>query len=92
MVWIKITKKTPTISKPGTRPAARFVMVGNSLRSDIAPVLELGGWGIHVPYHTTWAHEAAVELDPEQPRLRRVTEAAALPQALEELAAEAASR
>ena len=33
-------------------------MVGNSLRSDIAPVLELGGWGVHVPYHVTWAHEA----------------------------------
>ena len=37
---------------------AQFLMVGNSLRSDIAPVLELGGWGVHVPYHVTWAHEA----------------------------------
>ncbi len=37
---------------------SRFLMVGNSLRSDIAPVLELGGWGVHVPYHVTWAHEA----------------------------------
>ncbi|MGI9579478.1 MAG: HAD family hydrolase [Microthrixaceae bacterium] len=34
-----------------------FVMVGNSLRSDILPVVELGGRGIHVPYHTTWALE-----------------------------------
>ena len=31
-----------------------FVMVGNSLRSDIAPVLDLGGWGVHVPYPLTW--------------------------------------
>lgn len=34
-----------------------LVMVGNSLKSDILPVLELGGYGIHVPFHTTWIHE-----------------------------------
>lgn len=38
---------------------AEFLMVGNSLRSDIAPVIALGGWGIHVPYHVTWVHERA---------------------------------
>ncbi len=32
-------------------------MVGNSLRSDILPVVELGGYAIHIPYHITWAHE-----------------------------------
>lgn len=40
-----------------------FVMVGNSLRSDIAPVVELGGWGVYVPYHTTWAHETLPEFN-----------------------------
>lgn len=34
-----------------------FVMVGNSLKSDILPVLELGGTAFHIPYHVTWAHE-----------------------------------
>lgn len=34
-----------------------FLMVGNSMKSDILPVLEIGGSGIHVPFHTTWAHE-----------------------------------
>lgn len=34
-----------------------FVMIGNSLKSDILPVLTVGGFGIHVPYHTTWIHE-----------------------------------
>ena len=34
-------------------------MIGNSVRSDIAPVLELGGAGVHVPYHVTWALEHA---------------------------------
>lgn len=35
----------------------RFLMVGNSPRSDILPVLELGAHAVQVPYHVTWAHE-----------------------------------
>lgn len=42
--------------------AESFLMAGNSLRSDVLPVLQLGGWAVHVPYHTTWSHEHA-ELD-----------------------------
>ncbi|WP_255323033.1 HAD family hydrolase [Lysobacter sp. K5869] len=72
-------------------PAAQFAMIGNSLRSDIAPVLELGGWGIHVPYHTTWAHENEAEVAADAPRLRRVERAADLPQAVRELARAAAA-
>jgi putative hydrolase of the HAD superfamily len=34
-----------------------FVMVGNSLRSDIVPVVELGARAVHIPYHVTWHHE-----------------------------------
>lgn len=34
-----------------------FLMIGNSLKSDVLPVLSIGGHAIHVPYHTTWAHE-----------------------------------
>lgn len=37
--------------------ANELVMIGNSLKSDVIPVLELGGYGIHVPFHTTWIHE-----------------------------------
>lgn len=36
---------------------SEFLMLGNSLKSDILPVLELGGHGIHIPFHITWAHE-----------------------------------
>jgi putative hydrolase of the HAD superfamily len=39
--------------------AERFLMVGNSLKSDILPVLSLGGAGVHIPYHLTWALEQA---------------------------------
>jgi len=34
-----------------------FVMIGNSMKSDVLPVEEVGGYGIHVPFHTTWQHE-----------------------------------
>ncbi len=37
--------------------APRFAMVGNSVTSDVLPVLRIGGAGVHVPYHVTWAHE-----------------------------------
>ncbi|PNS08437.1 HAD family hydrolase [Solilutibacter silvestris] len=69
----------------GVRPE-EFVMVGNSLRSDIAPVLELGGAGIHIPYHVTWAHEAEHDVDAAHPRLRQVDDASGIFAAVADLA------
>lgn len=37
--------------------AARFLMIGNSLKSDVLPVVAIGGQAVYVPYHTTWQHE-----------------------------------
>ena len=37
-----------------------FMMVGNSMKSDIIPVLDLGGYAVHVPFHVTWDHEQAI--------------------------------
>lgn len=34
-----------------------FFMIGNSLKSDVLPVLGIGGHAVHIPFHTTWAHE-----------------------------------
>ncbi len=68
----------------------RFLMVGNSLRSDIAPVLDLGGWGVHVPYHTTWAHEAEASLAHGRERMRTIAGIGELAQAVRELDAIAA--
>ncbi len=42
---------------------ARFLFVGNSVRSDVLPVREIGGFGVHVPYHVTWTHEMVHEHD-----------------------------
>jgi putative hydrolase of the HAD superfamily len=39
---------------------ARFLMVGNSVRSDILPVVAIGGRAVHIPYHLTWAHESVI--------------------------------
>jgi len=36
---------------------AEFLMVGNSLKSDVLPLIEIGAQAIHIPFHTTWAHE-----------------------------------
>lgn len=55
----------------------QFVMVGNSLKSDIQPVLNQGGWAIHVPFEVMWKHEVADEI--LHPRLSIVNTLAALP-------------
>lgn len=55
-------KDAPTYAEVLDRhnvPVEQFVMVGNSVKSDILPVLELGGRGVHVPYHVTWTLEEA---------------------------------
>jgi len=54
-------------------PIDEFVMVGNSMRSDIVPVLELGGRAVHVPYHVTRAHESDHVLNSDRHRSRVVT-------------------
>jgi len=41
--------------------AGEFLMVGNSLRSDVIPVVNLGGYAIHIPFHITWQHETVDE-------------------------------
>lgn len=37
--------------------AKEFFMIGNSLKSDVLPVLSIGGYAVHIPFHTTWEHE-----------------------------------
>ncbi len=49
-----------------------FLMIGNSLKSDVLPVLAIGGHACHIPYHTTWAHEQ-VEHTIEHPDFKELT-------------------
>ncbi len=55
----------------------RFLMIGNSLRSDVLPVLKLGGWALHLADHPTWSHED----DPQvESSLEHYLEAEGIPQ------------
>ncbi|MCR9126394.1 MAG: HAD family hydrolase [Rhodobacteraceae bacterium] len=58
-----VSEKTPAIYREVLRRhgdgAERAMMVGNSLRSDVLPMLAAGGWGVHVPHDLTWALEEA---------------------------------
>lgn len=49
-----------------------FVMIGNSLKSDVLPVLDIGGTAFHIPYHTTWEHEK-VEANIVNPNFHQLT-------------------
>lgn len=49
-----------------------FLMIGNSLKSDVLPVLNLGGYAIHVPYHTTWEYEK-IDFEIVHPNFKAVT-------------------
>ena len=64
-----------------------FVMVGNSVRSDVLPVLALGGRAVHVPYAVTWALEHA-EADPDLHDFPVLTTLAELPACIESMARE----
>lgn len=57
----------------------RFLMIGNSLPSDIIPVLALGGTAIHIPGDTTWVHEMVDDFDTTQPRFYALEDLAQLP-------------
>jgi len=65
----------------------RFVMVGNSLRSDILPVIEAGGHAIYVPYHTSWVHEEVSDDALEGAHFDRIAHIRELPAALARLSA-----
>lgn len=45
-------------ARHGTGPE-EAVMAGNSMKSDVLPAIEAGAFGVHIPYHVTWAHELA---------------------------------
>jgi putative hydrolase of the HAD superfamily len=68
----------------GVEPA-RFMMVGNSLRSDILPVLELGASAVYVPAALTWAHEAAEPPPAGHPGYYQLTHLGLLPTLLAQL-------
>jgi putative hydrolase of the HAD superfamily len=84
-----VTDKTQmsyaTLFKNHALDPARLVMVGNALRSDILPVLALGGHAVYIPYAGTWQHEAAEEPAPGTPHYYQLEHLGLLPALLEQL-------
>jgi len=52
-----------------------FLMVGNSLKSDVLPLIQIGAQAIHIPFHTTWEHEKVRAQDLEQYDYRTMSSA-----------------
>lgn len=66
-------------------PPDRFLMIGNSLRSDVLPVIEIGGWAVYVPAALSWAHEHADVPDAAKDRLIELPTLEALAGLVEQL-------
>ena len=62
-----------------------FLMVGNSPKSDVLPVLEIGGQAVHVPYKITWTHEANVDQNDLQKEYFKIEHLGQLPKLLNSL-------
>ena len=84
-----VSDKTPEIYreilKRNQISPHRFIMVGNSLRSDVIPVLNLGAWAIYLSDHLTWSHEDDPLAEISQDRYREVKEISQVLSAVESL-------
>ena len=63
IVSVKNADTYRTIMRRHDVAPEKFVMVGNSLRSDVLPAIEAGARAVHIPYALTWAHERIDEKD-----------------------------
>jgi len=84
-----VSDKTPRVyhdifTRHGDGPE-RALMVGNSMKSDVVPVLDAGGWGIYVPHGMIWALEAH-DVPESHPRYREIEHLGALPELIASLA------
>ncbi len=79
------------LEKRGTT-AAQFLMVGNSLRSDILPVLELGGTAVYIPHELTWAHESGDMPEPGRAGFHQLEHIGQLPELINKLESEQPAR
>lgn len=84
-----VSDKTPgtyasLLDTHGIDPAG-FLMVGNSLRSDVLPVVEIGGGAVYIPYHVTWVHEQAPDAGGGDARYHTLDRIAELPALIERL-------
>ena len=83
-----VSEKTPEVYRDVLSgrglSASASLMAGNSLKSDVNPMIEIGGWGVHVPHGLEWALEAAAA-PRTHPRFREIAELTELPPVIEEI-------
>ena len=72
------------LEQAGVEPS-RFLMVGNSLKSDILPALSLGGWAVYIPFIHTWAHEIETAPEPGRPRFTELKHISLLPEFIQQI-------
>ena len=60
-----------------------FLMVGNSLKSDVLPVCKIGGYAIHIPFHTTWSHETVDPTEAERKGYHELEDISLVPELLQ---------
>ena len=86
-VEIVSDKNTETYEKILSRheiTASRFIMIGNSMRSDIVPIVQIGGHAVHIPYYSTWDHEQKHPyIDPNN--FKQLKHIGLLPELIEEM-------
>ena len=69
--WNSVSVLSEVISTCEKYLPNQLLMVGNSLKSDIAPALNIGAWAIHIPFHVTWQLEHFDDIEHE--RLIKIT-------------------
>lgn len=81
-----VSKKTEDVysnilSRYAIEPS-EFLMIGNSLKSDVLPVSNIGAQAVHIPFHTTWAHETINPSDTEKASYHKLENISQVPQLL----------
>lgn len=86
-----VTDKTPetyaALFKTHRIDPQSFLMVGNSLRSDILPVVSLGAQAVYIPYAMTWAHEYEIEHLQSERGYHQISQIEELPELIKRLSA-----
>jgi putative hydrolase of the HAD superfamily len=78
----KTEKSYRTLLQKYNIDPAKFLMVGNSIRSDILPVINIGGQAVYIPYATTWVHERVTDLEIDQHKFAEINNLSQLPEYL----------
>ncbi len=87
IVPVKVRETYRSIAAKHRVDPRRFLMIGNSMRSDILPVIEMGGRAVFIPYESTWEHENVPEEELAGREFFQIAHILQLPDLIDELKA-----